>query len=268
MSEIIQATLTLYKHAFLESVRSLARGWIIVAALVVFAVAMQVAGAVAGGLGMLGGFLLGAVNALLVGATLGLVELAVRHSRPLALRDVGESLGQYFWEVISVGFVLWIPLMILERGMSANPNGPMIGAMVFFLLFILLNPAPEVIYQVRPGSPLEVIRHSYDFVLENWIEWFLPLALVIVPFGASFLFSISGRMGRAAGLHFYELMTLPYELLARWLIQAGLSGPSIAMLALILTPLATAFMMIFRGHLFASLHGSSRRKRLFQARSL
>lgn len=268
MAEIIQATLALYKHAFLESVRSFARGWIIAAALVVFAIAMQFAGAVAGSLGLLGGFLLGAVNALLVGATLALIEIAVKMTRPLGFRDLGESLGQYFWDVISVGFVLWIPLMVLERGMAANPNGAVVGAMVFFLLFILLNPAPEVIYQVRPGSPLEVIRHSYEFVLENWIEWFLPLALVIVPFGASFLFSISGRLGRAAGLHFYELMTLPYELLARWLIEAGLSGPSILMLALILTPLATAFMMIFRGHLFASLHGSSRRKRLFQARSL
>lgn len=268
MAEIIQATLALYKHAFLESVRSFARGWIIAATLVVFAIALQFAGAVAGSLGLLGGFLLGAVNALLVGATLSLIELAVKMARPLGFRDVGESLGQYFWEVISVGFVLWIPLMVLERGMAANPNGPMIGAMVFFLLFILLNPAPEVIYQVRPGSPLEVIRQSYEFVLENWVEWFLPLALLIVPFGVSFLFSLSGRLGRAAGLHFYELMTLPYELLARWLIQAGFSGPSISMLALILTPVATTFMMIFRGHLFASLHGSSRRKRLFQARSL
>jgi len=246
---------------------SVKSNWMIAAALVVFAIAMQFAGAVAGSLGLLGGFLLGAVNALLVGATLSLIEIAVNMARPLGFRDVGESLGQYFWEVIGVGFVLWIPLMVLERGMAANPNGPMIGAMVFFLLFILLNPAPEVIYQVRPGSPLEVIRQSYEFVLENWVEWFLPLALLIVPFGASFLFSISGRLGGAAGLHFYELMTLPYELLARWLIQAGFSGPSISMLALILTPIATAFMMIFRGHLFASLHGSSRRKRLFQART-
>ena len=268
MAEIIQATLELYKRAFLESVRSLTRGWIIAAALVVFAVAMQIAGAVAGGLGMLGGFLLGAVNALLVGATLGLVELAVRHSRPLVFRDVGESLGQYFWDVISVGFVLWIPLMVLERGMAANPNGPVIGAMVFFLLFILLNPAPEVIYQVRPGSPLEVIRNSYEFILENWIEWFLPLALVIVPFGVSFFLRISTRLGGGAGLHFYELMALPYELLVRLLTQAGVPATAISTLVLLLTPILTAFMMIFRGHLFAALHGSSRRKRLFQARSL
>jgi len=267
MVEIIQATLALYKQALLESVRSFARGWIIAVALVVFAVAMQIAGAVAGGLGILGGFLLGAVNALLVGAMLALIEIAVTMARPLALRDVGESLGRYFWEVISVGFVLWIPLMVLERGMAANPNGAVIGAMVFFLLFILLNPAPEVIYQVRPGSPLDVIRHSYEFVLENWIEWFLPLAIVVVPFGVSFFLRISARLGGGAGLQLYELMALPYELLVRVLIQAGVPGATISTLVLILTPIVTAFMMIFRGHLFAALNGSSRRNRLFQARS-
>lgn len=267
MAEIIEATLALYKHAFLESVRSFARGWIIAVALVVFAVAMQIAGAVAGGLGFLGGFLLGAVNALLVGAMLALIEIAVKMARPVGFRDVGGSLGQYFWEVISVGFVLWIPLMVLERGMAANPNGAVIGAMVFFLLFILLNPAPEVIYQVRPGSPLDVIRHSYEFVLENWIEWFLPLAIVVVPFGVSFFLKISSRLGGGAGLQLYELMALPYELLVRLLIQAGVPGTAISTLVLLLTPLVTVFMMIFRGHLFAALHGSSRRKRLFHART-
>jgi hypothetical protein len=62
-------------------------------------------------------------------------------------------------------------------------------------------------------------------------------------------------------------MSLPYELLVRLLIQAGVPGAAISTLVLILTPIATAFMMLFRGHLFAALHGSSRRKRLFQARS-
>lgn len=265
MADIIRATLALYKRAGLETIRSFARGWTIAGVLLVFAVAMQLAGALAGSLGILGAFLLGAVNALLVGATLGLIELVVKGSRRLGIPDVVESLGRYFWDVISVGFVLWIPLMILDRAMAANPYGPMLGTMVFFLLFILLNPAPEVIYQVRPGSPLDVLRHSYEFILENWVEWFLPVALVVAPLGVSFLLGISGRLGRGAGLQFYEFLTLPHELLLRWLGQLGLPGTAISILVLLLTPIVTALMMIFRGHLFAALHGSTRRKRLFQA---
>ena len=44
------------------------------------------------------------------------------------------------------------------------------------LIFILLNPAPEIIYQVQHDSPLDVFKHAYEFVLENWIEWFFPWA--------------------------------------------------------------------------------------------
>jgi hypothetical protein len=266
MTDILRATLALYRQAFSQTARSFARGWIVAVALVLFAVAMQMAGVVAAPFGLLGGFLLGAVNALLVGATLSLIEQTLAGSRRLGLRDVGANIGRYFREVISVGFVLWIPIMVLERGLAANPYGPAIGAMVFFLLFILLNPAPEVIYQVRPGSPLEVIRHSYEFVIENWIEWFLPLALVVAPFGLSFFLMVSGRLGRGAGLEFFELLTLPYALLTHWLTLLGLPGGAASTLVVLLTPVATAVMLIFRGHLFAALHGSTRRMRLFQAR--
>jgi hypothetical protein len=266
MTDILRATLALYRQALSQTARSFARGWIVAVALVLFAVAMLMAGVVAAPFGLLGGFLLGAVNALLVGATLSLIEQTLAGSRRLGLREVGASVGRYFWEVIGVGFVLWIPIMVLERGLAANPYGPAIGAMVFFLLFILLNPAPEVIYQVRPGSPLEVIRHSYEFVIENWIEWFLPLALVVAPFGVSFFLRVSGRLGRGAGLEFFELLTLPYALLTHWLTLLGLSGGAASTLVVLLTPVATALMLIFRGHLFAALHGSTRRKRLYQAR--
>src|SRR5438034_103774 len=132
-------------------------------------------------LGIVGGCVLGAVNALLIGATLSLVEQAVMQSRRLVFQDITSSFWQYFWDVINLGFVLWLPLLVLQMGSAANPYGPFLVAAVFLLIFILLNPAPEVIYQIRPGSPLEVIRTSYEFVLDNWIEWFLPLAIVVAP---------------------------------------------------------------------------------------
>ena len=267
MTEIIGATFDLYRDALRATMRSLMRGWIIALAVVVFAGLMFVASAIAAPLGILGGFLLGAVNALLIGATLGLVGQAINTPRPLTLYDIKWSFGQYFWDVISVGFVIWLPIAIIDQGAAANPYGPFLAAAIFLLLFILLNPAPEVIYQVRPGSPLDVIRLSYEFVVQNWIEWFLPLALVVTPFGLSFFFTISERMGRGALLDFFQLLALPFQLLQQALSYLGL--PSVAGLTLLvlLTPLATVAMLIFRGHLFAALHGSSRRKRAFQGRA-
>jgi hypothetical protein len=266
MTEVIRSTLELYRDALHATGRSLARGWIIALAVVVFAGIMLVASAIAAPLGILGGFLLGAVNALLIGATLSLVEQAVSSPRQLNLNDIKSSFGQYFWEVITVGFVLWLPIMLIDQGAAANPYGPFLAAAIFLLLFILLNPAPEVIYRIRPGSPLDVIRLSYEFVVQNWIEWFLPLALAVAPFGLSFFFTISERMGRGALLDFFQILILPFRLLQGWLSYLGLPDVASSTLVLLLTPLATVAMLVFRGHLFAALHGSSRRKRAFQGR--
>ena len=66
----------------------------------------------AGPLGIAGGFMLGAVNALLVGATLRLIEQSLNAARTITIQDVSESFGHYFWDVIGVGFVLWLPTML------------------------------------------------------------------------------------------------------------------------------------------------------------
>ncbi len=203
MSEILHATLRLYQDALRRAARSFVQCWMIAIAVVVFAGLMFLAASFGSGLGLLGGLLLGAVNALLFGAILSLVEIAVRSPQRLGFDDIWGSFGYYFWDVIGVGFVIWVPLMVIERGMAMNPNGPFVTSAVFLLLFILLNPAPEVMYQVRHDSPLEVIRESYEFILENWIEWFLPLAVILAPLGLSFFFRLSSEVGRGAGLNVF-----------------------------------------------------------------
>jgi hypothetical protein len=268
MNEIARATLRLYQDALRATLRSFVRSWVIAIAVVVFAMLMVAATFLVSRLGILGGFILGAVNALLIGATLSLIEQAVLSSRRLGWHDVPGSFGQYFWDVIGVGFVLWVPMLLLEQGMAANPNGPFFAAAIFLLLFILLNPAPEVIYQVRHSSPLDVLRESYEFVIENWIEWFLPLAIVVAPLGLSFFFGISGRLGRGAGLDFFQVLVLPFTLLRAWLSYLGLPSEAGSTLVIVLTPPAAVAMLIFRGHLFAALHGSSRRQRIFQGRGV
>ncbi len=268
MPEIIHATLRLYQEALTATVRSFIRCWLITIAVVLFAALMVLAAPIATSLGMLGGFLLGAVNALLVGATLSLIQEAVRSPRRLLLRDIWASFGQYFWDVIGVLFVLWVPLMIIERGMASNPKGPFISSAVFLLLFILLNPAPEVIYQVRHDSPLDVLKESYEFIMENWIEWFLPLAVVLAPLGLTFFVGITSHIGRAAGLNLFEFLLLPGRVLITWLRYLGLPDQAGWILVILLTPPLAVGTLLFRGHLFAALRGSSRRQRLFKARSL
>jgi hypothetical protein len=267
----LSVMLDLYRQALRATGRSLRRGLIGIVALVVFALLFVAATRVAAPLGIAGGFLLGAANALLVGATLRLIEQALSASRTITVQDVTESFGHYFWDVIGVGFVLWLPMMALEMGAQNNPYGQFLSSAVFLLAFLLLNPAPEVIYQVRHDSPLDVFKSSYDFVLEHWIEWFLPfvvlmLPIVLSPAGMGEFFALSGRAGRGAGLDFFQILILPFTLLGGWMTYIGIQPDVQWLLVLLLTPPVAMAILLFRGHLFALLHGTSRRQRLFARR--
>lgn len=271
MVKLVSATVHLYRQAFRATGRSLARSWINVLALIVFALLFAGATRIAAPLGMAGGFLLGAVNALLVGATLRLIEQSLSAARTIRLSDVTESFGHYFWDVIGIGFVLWLPTMAFDIGMQANPYGRFLSSAFLLLLFLLLNPAPEVIYQVRHDSPLEVFKTSFDFVLEHWIEWFLPFAVLILPVvlspsGLREFFALSSRVGRGAGLDFFQILILPFTLVGGWLSYVGIHPDVQWFLLLFLTPPVAMAILLFRGHLFALLHGSSRRQRLFARR--
>lgn len=268
MSELVRATLQLYRQTLRATISSLARNWILIVAVVILAFLMFLITGVAVSLGMLGGFLLGAANAFAVGALLSLVEQAVLSTRRMNWEDLKNAAGQYFWDVITIGFIIWVPLQFLEIGMQANPYGPAIVSAVFFLLFLLLNPIPEIIYQSRLGSPLDSLKESYEFVLENWIEWFLPLAMVLAPFGLTFFLGISSQTGRLIGLDFLQLLQLPFAVLSQLFQMLGFSSSLATAVVLILTPIGVVAMMLFRGFLFAALKNSSRRQRQFRARSL
>ena len=268
MVSFVSATLQLYRQVLYSTGRSLARSWLTMVALIVFAVLFVGASRILGPLGIAGGFILGILNALLVGATLRLIEQSLGAARTIRFTDVTESFGHYFWDVISVGFVLWVPTMLLDMGMQANPYGQFLSSAFLLLVFILLNPAPEVIYQVRHDSSLEVIKTSYQFILEHWIEWFLPFAILILPVvlspsGLMDFFSLSGRVGRGAGLDFFQILLLPFTVIGGWLSYVGFDSEGQVIVLLLLTPPMAMAILLFRGHLFASLHGSSRRQRLF-----
>ena len=268
MQGFFHATVRLYHQTLLATFASFQQSWILIPIVMIFAVGLVLISTLVGRLGMVGGLILGAVNALIIGATLSLTEDAVRGGRKLRLQDIPQCLGQYFWDVISVGFMVWFPLLFLEMGLQTNPYQPLITTAVFFLMFVLLNPVPEVIYQSRKGSALEIVQESYEFVLENWIEWFLPVALALAPFGLSFFFQVSSQAGQRGGLDFWALITLPFSILSQWLSLLGMSSNTSFLIVLVATPMATVFMLLFRGHLFSALHRSSRRGRMFQNRTL
>lgn len=263
MSEIFRDLVALYRDALHETLASLRRGWIGVVAIYLYATALQLAGGVVGALPipLLSGLLIGVADAFAVGALLALVQQAIT-GRALGLGDIRDALGAYFWDVVSVGFILWIPFMLL--GGLAPPLGL---ASVSLLAAVFLNPLPEVIYQVRTTSPLENLVESARFVQQQWIEWFLPIVLVAAPLG-SFLFFASADAGGLlrGGLSFGRFLLLPTLFVLRAAELLGLPPRAGGLVVAVGSPLLTFALLLFRGHLFATLAGTSRRQRLFRRR--
>src|SRR5437879_13806249 len=94
MNDIVRATLRLYQHALRATLRSFGRSWVIAIAVVVFAIVMVGVTFLVSPLGILGGFVLGALNALVIGATLSLLEQAGTSLRRLGWHGIRGWVGQ------------------------------------------------------------------------------------------------------------------------------------------------------------------------------
>jgi hypothetical protein len=87
-------------------------------------------------------------------------------------------------------------MRLLAQVAFTTPNGPLLYLGVQILLYVIFNPVPELIYQGRV-SGLALLSASYQFIVENWLEWLLPNLLV----------GIAGYMLRSL---VYQLALLPF----------------------------------------------------------
>ena len=201
------------------------------------AVAMALAGAIASLLGIIGGFLLGFAAVAVLGSYLYFVSEIVGTGR-VHLSELRQSFVGLFWPVMGVAFVVWIARFLLGYALAQNPKAGVLSQLfeLVVLLLVLVNPTPEVIYQRGMSSGLATLQRSFQFIQENWIEWYVPN--VLLGAGVWFL------LGALSGLGY-----------------AGLIAVALAAGA------ALHWVMVFRGHLYRALDGSTHRQRMFRYRT-
>src|SRR5688572_23524727 len=232
----VQATLWLYTTALRRSWESLLKNWVVSFAPWVYAALLSILAIVVAPLGIIGGLVLGLATQACISSGLYLIKNIVE-SRRADLKDFVNGFTVYLWELLGIAFILWIPMRVLAMALASTPNGGLIFALIQLAIYILLNPAPELIYQTR-SSGIALISDSYNFIVENWLEWLLPN--IVLTIGGYLILNILNA------------------------ITTGLPGVVQVFIITVGMGLCVSYFMIFRGFLFAELYGSTRRSRAYR----
>jgi hypothetical protein len=234
--QIIQVTLWMYATALKRSLECVRKNWVVSFAPVVYGIGLSIVGTLVAPLGIVGGFLYSLASSACASSALFLIKNMVESGKT-DVNDFLNGFTVYLWEVIAIGFILWIPMWALSTGLASVPNGALIFFLIQLCLYIILNAVPELIYQSR-ASGLELIGASYTFIVENWIEWLMPN---LILFAAGYL------LLEFVGSLFY-----------------GLPGFVQLFLYALVLGLCLTYFMTFRGFLFAQLYGTTRRSRIYR----
>jgi hypothetical protein len=189
-------------------------------------------------LGFIGGLLMMLVAVAAGSAYLYFVGEIVGRST-VRLSEFQLAVRAYFWSLMNLGFVLWIAELVLGLLLGGNPNRSVLMSLFWLACWILLNPAPEIIYQVGTYGGLATVQRSVAFLQESWIEWVLPMVVI----GLAYWFG----WRRFAGL----------------LVLGGVGS----ILSGVLLGALFHYVMLFRGFLFQELNGSTHRQRMFKYRN-
>ncbi len=234
--QTLRVTLWMYATALTRSWACVRRNWVVSLAPVAYGIVLAVVASLVAPLGIVGALLFSLASQACISSGLFLIKNMVE-SNKADFNDFLNGFTVFLWELLAIAFILWIPLRLAATALAAVPNGALIYFLLKLTLYILLNPVPEFIYQTR-ASGLELISASYNFIVENWIEWLIPNILLF-----------------AAGYVLLELIeTMLYDL----------PGFIALLLYSVIVGLGLAYFMTFRGFLFAQLHGTTRRSRLYR----
>jgi len=228
--ESLVVTAEMYRRAFARGAVLAVKNWPVLGSVFAYGAILSVGAYFAAFLGIAGGFVLSLLTAACLGSFLYLVEMIVRTNR-VSWEDFRRSFGMYLWDVVAVSFALWLFWQVVTPLLAQMPQGPVVVLCIELVILVLFNAVPELIY-LGHYPLLQLLSRSYQFVANNWIEWFPPNVLLLAALGALWVVGVDGVAARVA--------------------QTGA------------TALFLYFAMVVRGLLFIELDGSTRRSRLFR----
>ncbi|MFN0063445.1 MAG: hypothetical protein ACKVPX_13135 [Myxococcaceae bacterium] len=185
---------------------------------------------------LIGGFAAAIASAAVLSGYFYFVGELVAESK-VSLAEFRRALGAYLWSFVNLAFVLWVVNFVTSR-LFQGPSQAAVTLFVSLASFVLLNAAPEIIYQRGTSGGLATVQGSMRFIQATWIEWFIPNLAI----AAGLWFGVSVLWDR-----------LPY-------------GPVSWAASAVAGALLHVFFL-FRGHLFKELGASSHRQRMYRYRA-
>ena len=257
MQAILASTLKIYRESLSEAARGFVRNWWAAFLPIVYVFILM--GLMTFTSAILPSIVVGFINGLLIALCLAnyfaFVSAGVE-KETLLRREIKHETFQLFRPSISVMFFLFIIGLLVSMIFSSNELFWIRAAINLFLV-IGLNAIPEIIYLSRNYATAIVIE-SFEFIQENFIEWFVPILLVGLPLIIAapkvFLTSLATANPIMIAGFFFNLLGS--------FMQFGLKSHSV-MIAVV-SLLLTFYFMIFRGILYKKLSCSTRRKRIYQ----
>jgi len=244
------ATLRLYGREAVRAARLGARAWPVAFSLLLYAALIQLCATLVAPLGLAGGFLMGFVAAACISSYLHLLSLAVDGSK-VTFRDLKQSFGARFWDVVSVLFAFWIIDFILAAlTRSMGDKGAIVRVLAGLAMTVFFNPVPELLYRGSSRS-FGLLADAGRFISKHGIEWLLPNLII-----AAALLAPTGVLHRSEmGARVLEVQKV--------FTPGGLAGVvgSVPLWLMPLLLLAIHWAMVFRGLLYGALVSGAARRR-------
>lgn len=251
------ATIALYRDSLLDAGRGLGRSVWAVVALAVGYVVIAVAARFLAPLGFVGGLLMALLQALVIGWYLSLVAIGVHGRRRVAASDLKDNIGHHVGTVISVLFIFWIASLVF----LVLP--PVVGLAATLVATLVFNAVPEMVYQ-EDSESLGLLADAMRFMQQNWPEW-IGAQVIGGLLMVGWAFAFHGALALPLALSLIQMFG-PFFGFVHVGGLALLDGTVLSFAGAAVLLAFTHFFLLFRGHLYKRLAGSSRRGRAWRAR--
>lgn len=195
-----------------------------------------------GPLFIISGFIMAIISSSFISNYLYLLYNVINYNR-FTLNDFKRGFTYFIWKIYGVFFIAYLGEILLSFANRMLGVGAIaLNIIVAIAIYILFNPLPETLY-LKDYSPMDSIMYTIEFIQENWLNWLVPNTILIV-----ILYSVTGNIIFGifnTHMNFNMIFTLKNIMMY------------------LIAQIIFSFIMVYRGHLYKLLSGSTRRKRMF-----